>query len=226
MKIIPHIALLAGLTVCGSALAVPITFDEVVSDFTGAGATFWTQGFRFDAGDNNTAVVHTGGSACGSPCANNGTEYLLNIDSGRFAAITMSLMWGGTFSLAGFDAAESFTGLSDLGLSFSAASISVVGTRADGSTVSDSFTLDGNLDGPGGATDFQTFATDGRFSELVSLSFNGFGGPVDGQDGNFYQFFSLDNIDVNRDVQVPEPSTLLLLGTGLLAVFAGRRRRA
>lgn len=58
------------------------------------------------------------------------------------------------------------------------------------------------------------------FFNLQSVTFNGFGGPFFGQDGNFYQFFSLDNIDViGRPVSVPEPSPLSLFATGLFAWF-------
>ena len=72
---------------------------------------------------------------------------------------------------------------------------------------------------PVALSDFETFFLPSSFTNLISVSFNGQGGFFDGP-LFFRDDFSIDNI--NTSLPVPEPSTLLLLGTGLAAV--GLRR--
>lgn len=213
-----------GLLACsmsGICNAVPITFDSPIS-FSGPpiGGAFVTQGFRFVFGADNAKGISTGSFYCSPECPDNGTNYLLSQDSGRFQAVTMTRVDGGLFSLLGFDAAESFTAPADY---LSATSINVLGIRGDGSMVNMAVELDGLNDGSGPGQDFQHFVAAPHFFNVQSLSFNGFGGPFFGQEGNFYQDFSLDNIDV-IDHAVPEPSPLVALATGLFGFFLLRRR--
>lgn len=140
------------LGMSGRCNAVPITFDEPITPFSGAGASFETQGFRFVLGADNTAGISTGAAYCGPECADNGTNYLLSLDSGRFQAVTMTRADGGLFSLLGFDAAETFTAPADY---LSAASIGVIGVRGSGPTVNMAVELDGLNDGSGPRRDFQ-----------------------------------------------------------------------
>jgi hypothetical protein len=65
-----------------------------------------------------------------------------------------------------------------------------------------------NADGNGGWTDY-TFLYTPTVSGTATINFQGYGG------------FSLDNISVGA---VPEPSTLLLLGCGLVGLAAFRKR--
>ena len=194
--------------------ATTITFDDDVTSFSGAGATFSTQGFQFSLGEDTTGLITLGGSSCSPGCPLNGTKYLLNRDIGLPTAVTLSETGGGVFSLTAFDAGESFDAPG-----FAAAQISVVGTRSDNSTVSALFSLDGVNDGAGSGVDFQTFALSGAFSNLLSVSFNGSGGS-----GSPQNQFALDNIGIYQGT--PEPTTLLLLGVGLAGLGFCRRRVA
>ena len=185
-----------------------IDFDSLApATVFGLGSSFAVDGFVFTVGqDNNAVTVASGTGQCSPPCPDNGTTYLINQDSGNFTALTLTQMSGEIFSLASFDAAESF-----VGVNFEAAEIEVIGTFGDGSTTLSIFTLDGIQDGPGGLSDFETFFLPSSFTNLISVSFNGQGGFFDGP-LFFRSDFSIDNI--NTSLPVPEPSTLLLLGTG------------
>jgi hypothetical protein len=101
--------------------------------------------------------------------------------------------------------------------------IHAVGTKADSSTVTQVFTLDGFADGSGGLADFETFVFNSSFTGLVSLRFlvNGTG------KGNVQGLFGIDNICVDEcgGRVVPEPASLITWTLGIGLAFVVRRRK-
>lgn len=86
---------------------------------------------------------------------------------------------GGQFHLFSLDLAEYSSSYPQVRV------INVTGTKADLSTVSTSFTLDGLMDGSGSITDFQSFVFPSTFRQLTSVQFSN-------------DLFSLDNLRFER----------------------------
>jgi hypothetical protein len=110
---------------------------------------------------------------------------------------------GSLFSLVSMDLGEFSTLYSGQPLT-----VSFIGYHPDGSTVTESFTTDGIIDGTGPLADFQTFHFTG-FTDLTRVEVPTYG-------------WSLDNLVVS----VPEPAsgTVLALGGLLLGAWQLRRR--
>lgn len=194
------------------ASAATITFDsQPIVNYT-QGQSFVDSNFLFT---NTSTSANTSGmattSSCTPSCATNGTTSLvLWINDPAF---TISRVGGSAFNLDSFEGAESFT-------THGAGQIDLLGTLWGGGTVSASFTLDQINDGTGPLTDFQAFVLPSTFQNLTSVRFTGTTNPLKNSD-----WFSVENIVVNETAAVPEPTSMLLLGTGLLAVGIGRWRR-
>jgi hypothetical protein len=122
----------------------------------------------------------------------NGTTYL---DSAGGESLKFSSTSGSLFGLVSLDLAEYSNDFAE------PVSVQIIGYRFDGSTVSETFTTDGIIDGTGPLSDFETFYFGPEFSGLERVEI-----PTDG--------WSLDNLVVT----IPEPATpaLLLLGSLLL----------
>ena len=209
-------ALAAAFLLAGAAHAAPIKviFDDIgpVSGpvpitstgflFTGAGAS------------SGALIVAADGAACGPPCASNGTQAMLVAGENVFFAssVAMTRSGGGTFVLSALDGGEMFSGAFP---QWAAAEIDYVGYLGASTVMSGSLVLDGIIDGPGGANDFQTFSISG--SLIDRIVFSGSGG-TNGNNG-----FSLDNLVVG-DAVVPEPSSMVLVGLALLGLRVARRR--
>ena len=128
---------------------------------------------------------------------NNGTGVLLN---DRDTRIFVVMNGGGTFAFNSVDVAESTGNSPGTGLIISGFLSNVlVGTINLG--------IDGTYDSISGAS----------LGTVDRLEFDGTGGG-----GGFV----LDNLDVGEASGVPEPSTMLLAGLGLLSVVIARRKRA
>lgn len=171
----------------------------------------------------------------GNPGPFNGSNYLTTLHG----SFTVSLIPQGSFSLASFDAAETFPGnilnpADALLTGLWARQINVTGTRANGTTVSlpSPFTLDLQNDGQAAGNDFQNFLVTG-FNQLVSVTFTGLGGPL-GLSGYSLDNISLTNVVIAQPEPDPDPVTpiplppsalLFLAGLGGLGLLVWRRER-
>lgn len=143
----------------------------------------------------------------------NGSNFLLTEMS---QTINMTKTGGGTFTLNSFDAVENSL------LSYTTGSyMRVVGVLLGGGSTTQTFSFDRLFDGPGGVADFQTFALDGAFTNLMSVSFTAL-------NANFgaTASFGLDNLTFDATTtQIPEPGSIALLSLGLAGLGAMRRKQ-
>jgi hypothetical protein len=114
------------------------------------------------------------------------------------AITTLTKIGGGLFSLDSIDL-DSLNGNNQVTVTF-------IGTLLNNSTISTSFS-------PNSPNGLQTFTFGTAFDNVKSVSWS--------QDPNYHSF---DNINVSA--QVPEPGTVAMLGLGLLAFTAARRKSA
>lgn len=193
----------AALSLPLASHASVLTFDSFPVD---SFSSFTTEDYQVASNGNGLELTTPGGASyCFPECAYNGTPYLLSMWGGSF---TLSKSDGSTFNIFGFDGAE---GHMDQPSEW-AQSILLTGTKLDGSSVAQSFSLDFINDGEGSLNDFQTFALSSSFTDLISLQFEGLGGD-----------FSIDNIQTSLTT-VPESSSLLLMLLGLVGLGASRRK--
>lgn len=107
----------------------------------------------------------------------------------------------GTFSFNSIDLAPVSTGWG------AGATVTFIGNVHGGGTVTDSYTLSNSYS-------FERFALTG-FNELDSVSWI--------QQYNYHQF---DNLVLEQSAPVPEPSTFILLGAGLVGTVCLKRKRS
>lgn len=229
---------LLGATLVSAAAAAPAHAGPI--DFEGyfgpVGGTEFIQQGGYDIGFYaNTADGGAGSlvgsffdgsdpSACvGMACpANNPSTYYGALNDGYVDV--MSSTAGDRFKVKSFDA--SFIGGTDVMSSYPLVSglLRLQGFFADGSSATETYQLAGPA---GGAFQFAHYNTSAGFGNLqfTELLLFGFACNNAGSCSAFSTDrgqFALDNLDL---VNVPEPSTYLLLGMGMLAMGAAVRRR-
>lgn len=223
LKTARRLALASTVGLAGMAGASPLVIDFDNYASTGVHATVASGGFTF-APTSGTLAVAANGANCSPTCAANGTTALAvggtGLNPPTVAPVTMTTAIYTWFRLTGLDYAE----LSEsAATNYSASTIVMTGSLLGGGSVSQTLTIDGLNDGPGGENDFQSAVLDAFWgvSELVSLQFSGFISSTPDK------AFQLDNIalDVTRVGNVPEPGTLALTGLALAAVWKLRRAR-
>jgi hypothetical protein len=222
MYLFKHFITSALLAVSGAAAATPIMVN--FEDVGGFGSTLTSHGYTFSPATG--FILSTTNASCGvSPCAANNTNDLYVPQSSGLAPastapLTMVSAASGAFILNGLDFAEFISSSAASASLINATSLQLIGDLVGGATVTQTLLLDGIVDGPSGANDFQAAVLSGfwSLSPLLSLRFTGFNAA--GAGGGFV----LDNIAVAT--AVPEPATLLLFAGALGAIALGRKRRA
>ena len=207
---------------CLSARSQPLVVDFENYQVTHVYDTVSSQGFVFKAASGPLGVS-AAGSDCLPQCASDGTTALfaggVNTPVATVAPVTMSRPDGAGFVLDGLDFAELFQSASQ---DTSAATLLLTGLLQGGGTVSQSLSLDGLNDGPGGADDFQAAVLGKPWSgsPLAALQFSGFSAS-----GAPNRAFQLDNIAVfvtRSPVPESASASLLALGLGWLGLMFGK----
>ena len=215
-RTIGWVASVIGLALAQPALAVVITFDDVAGNTNAIITTTTSGGYTFTS--THFHVTDNPGLCAFGGCVSNGTNYAAEDAPQLAGPVTMTSASGGTFTLLSFDGAELFLddAAASAGNFANAERIRVVGNFAGGGSIQADFILDGLKDGAGGLNDFEAFSFDANWTGLTSVVWSGI------VEGNLASM-AFDNINVVAG-SVPEPSTLLLLGTAALLGFATRRR--
>lgn len=136
--------------------------------------------------------------------ANNGSTGALRFPFLGRARLTLTD--GSAFSLNKVDLAEY-----SISLQGSPKTISFTGLKSDNNTtVLQSFTIDGLMDGPGGIEDFQRFSFSADFRDLVQVDISS-------------EMLSIDNLTINA---VPIPAAAWLFMSGLFGLISVGKRNA
>lgn len=200
----------AGLVaVPAGAQDVTVNFNTLtVTDGSGIryiGNCYMESGFTFSAVglpcDSELALAVWGAD---NPLFYTGTPALLNNEG---TAVDFATSLPGTFSMRSISLAPG------LGVISSNATVTFTGFRAGGGTVFQQFMLAGNTTG------VQSFMFNSDFTGLTSVRLAVL---PDEFDETFVQFDDVMFSDVRV---IPEPATIMLLATGLVAIGAVARRR-
>jgi len=161
------------------------------------GSEYHESGMRFWIPYGPEGVALLGAGVSWAP--DNGTGHLETSGGER---LRFGFTNGMHFNLASFDLAED---------RMIAVPFEVVGYKDMGVMVSQSFTTDGIMDGPGGQADFQTFQFDSRFVNVYQIDI-------------ITSRWALDNLVVSG---VPEPTAggLAALGAAIAACYSWMRKR-
>jgi hypothetical protein len=199
----------------GTARATTITFEDhavasgtqqiLTVDLTSGGFFFDTLANHYHLSNNFTLT--------GANVDDGSTYFVTDADP---SVMTFSQVGGAAFALNSIDYAEWVD-------TNAARKITATGFQVGGATVSADLILDGIFDGQGGAADFQTFAFDSTWTNLLSVKLVGSNALT----GNL-NYFAIDDIVVSDPVSaaVPEPATLTLVGFGCAYLVRRRRTRS
>lgn len=155
---------------------------------------------------NNGHYIDSGSSyATGTTYSTSGSDYLLNDDNN---GVTITTADSSLFSMQSFQADEWFRGNPTTNR------LTITGTYADSTITTQQFYTDNLFSGNTGS--FETFLLNSSFVNLVSVHLH---------QAYYGIWISYDNIVLNEHQQpVPEPATMLLLGSGLIG-FVGFRKK-
>ena len=220
------IVIASAMAFAGMAHAEVLTFDNtagaampgatsVYQDlFTYFDHTSVYQNYAFSTPDVHwysgywNSVVFCGGSSV--DCAYNGTDHLL-----ARPALSVKRADGALFAVNGFDLDNS----RDTSAESAAASFTVTGFKNDGTRISTIVTLD---DLPNSVN----YGTAGAFNHFDLVGFTNLSSfEIDRITPNAWSSMALDNLNVTAVTAVPEPSSWLMMGLGLLGLGAQLKRR-
>ena len=199
------------------ASAATLDFEEFTS-FQQLGTHFTTQGFSVTA-TSGDMLAYSAGSVSTVPESGStsiGMSNNPNAPTPVNSSLTFVTEDGSTFDLLSFRASEG-RNQGRFFADFASTAIDIMGTRADGSTVSLNFVFDGIAsDSP--ATDFETVLFSG-FTGLTSFSVTGQGGTRGGY------AFQLDDVQLQPSaIPLPAGAPLVLSSFALLGALRLRRK--
>ncbi|MDD3814226.1 MAG: FG-GAP repeat protein [Desulfocapsaceae bacterium] len=168
-----------------TTISSTITFEEFSTGLLNNGVE---AGYEISTG--LAYFISDGAEFCTPECPENGTQYLLTQNGNT--PITIKRTNNKPFSLLSFDFAEQHIDVAY------ATQIDVIGTLKNGSTITETFILDGINDGSGPLDDFQKGILPDSFKNVTSVNFVWTGSPTSLR-------YSIDNISVQT---VPQSDVL------------------